>query len=287
MSTQQFFILRFSRLYPLHICTLFVVMAAQIFYREGYGENFAYPFNDTWHFLLNLSLLPSIGLEQGYSFNAPVWSVSVEVVLYSLFFIICWYAKTRLIYLVGLSLVGLFLIPEVYTPIGRGVASFFLGGCTFYLYKYILHHNHQLNYTRALTVVSVALWLMAIYFSFTGLSVSRIPLIWRFPTIFPVVILFPITILSLALLEANRLIVIRRLTFLGDISYSTYLWHFPLQLFFMLAIPYFGETTKIFYSTGSLLLFFLLLITISLLSYHCLEMPAQRYIRRVWLAYPR
>jgi peptidoglycan/LPS O-acetylase OafA/YrhL len=41
---------------------------------------------------------------------------------------------------------------------------------------------------------------------------------------------FPCTIVALALLETGRGTLGRRLSFLGDISYSSYLLHFPLQM---------------------------------------------------------
>ena len=77
---QIFSSLRFSRLYPLHFMTLLAVAVGQYLYGQYHETSFVYEQNDLRHFLLNLGLVPSVGLEQGLSFNGPVWSVSVEIV---------------------------------------------------------------------------------------------------------------------------------------------------------------------------------------------------------------
>ena len=79
--------LRFSRLYPLHTLTLFLVAGMQILFYRATGKFFIYELNDWQHFLSSLFMAqqwlpPSI--EQ--TFNGPAWSVSVEVLLYAIFF---------------------------------------------------------------------------------------------------------------------------------------------------------------------------------------------------------
>ena len=88
-SSRQFFGYRFTRLYPMHIVTLISVAVLQWQMLRQSGHYFIYPFNDTYHFVLNLFLVNSWGLEKGPSFNAPCWTISVEVLMYILFFITC------------------------------------------------------------------------------------------------------------------------------------------------------------------------------------------------------
>jgi len=82
----EFFVLRFSRLYPLHLATLVIVAALQGPYIWKNGEPFVYPWNDLYHFTLNIVFASQWGWQKGFSFNGPVWSVSVEVLAYALFF---------------------------------------------------------------------------------------------------------------------------------------------------------------------------------------------------------
>ena len=103
---KDFFILRFSRLYPLHLLTLLWVAALHILFANVANTYFVYPYNDAYHFFLNLALASSWGLEKGYSFNGPVWSVSVEVLLYALFFLMCRLLPVRTVVMAGISLAG-------------------------------------------------------------------------------------------------------------------------------------------------------------------------------------
>jgi peptidoglycan/LPS O-acetylase OafA/YrhL len=94
-SFNEFFVLRFSRLYPLHFVTLMVAAAGQFLMLGCFGSFFVYPNNDLYHFLLQLVFASNWGFEQGNSFNGPVWSVSVEVFLYALFFVVCALRRNR------------------------------------------------------------------------------------------------------------------------------------------------------------------------------------------------
>jgi peptidoglycan/LPS O-acetylase OafA/YrhL len=93
-------------------------------------------------------------------------------------------------------------------------------------------------------------------------------------------LLMPMTILLLALMETVKHGLGKKLSFLGDISYSSYLLHFPLQLVVAASAGVLGVGSAFFYSRVSLIGFFLLLIGISLLSYHYFERPMQQRIRR-------
>jgi peptidoglycan/LPS O-acetylase OafA/YrhL len=79
----KFFVLRFSRLYPLHFVTLLLVAILQPVYFGLNGYFFVYQDNDLRRFLLQLFMI----LQGGYGFNGPIWSILVEVLVYFLFFL--------------------------------------------------------------------------------------------------------------------------------------------------------------------------------------------------------
>ena len=83
---KEFWVHRFSRLYPLHLVTLCLVALLQAVYVARNIKPFVFQYNDAYHFLLNLSFTSGWGFQKGWSFNAPVWSVSIEILLYFLFF---------------------------------------------------------------------------------------------------------------------------------------------------------------------------------------------------------
>jgi hypothetical protein len=58
--------------------------------------DFVYPWNDVRHCILNLFLLSSVGLKR-LPYNYPVWSVSVEMVLYVLFYTLCRFNWVRVL----------------------------------------------------------------------------------------------------------------------------------------------------------------------------------------------
>ncbi|HTN41414.1 MAG TPA: acyltransferase, partial [Asticcacaulis sp.] len=84
-----FFVARFARLYPLYVVTLIVVAGLQIVYRSQYGDDFIYNEATPANFALNLLMVQQWLPYAVQSFNGPAWSISVEVFLYALFFLIC------------------------------------------------------------------------------------------------------------------------------------------------------------------------------------------------------
>ena len=104
---------------------------------------------------------------------------------------------------------------------------------------------------------------------------------------FPLYILFPFTVLSLVLTEVDKGPRLKSLAWIGDITYSSYLLHFPLQLLFGFAVS-FGIVSHSFYLNPLyLFLFFIILIPISYLTYIKFEKPMQRAIRERLLTQKR
>src|SRR5262249_47299325 len=88
IGAQEFALLRFSRLYPLHLATLLIVAALQPLYLSATGSYFIYAYNDAKHFVLNLFFASFWGLQSDQSFNGPSWSISIEILLYAVFFLV-------------------------------------------------------------------------------------------------------------------------------------------------------------------------------------------------------
>lgn len=103
----DFFVARFSRLYPLHFATLLLVLGLQLAFLARHGQFFVYPYNDLRHFVLNLLFISGWGLQKGDSFNAPIWSVSVELIVYIAFFVLVTYLSLVRAWIAALGLVAL------------------------------------------------------------------------------------------------------------------------------------------------------------------------------------
>ena len=64
ISATKFMQLRFSRLYPLHLATLLIVVFLQMVSMNSRGSYFVYSNNDIYHFVLNLLFASSWGFER-------------------------------------------------------------------------------------------------------------------------------------------------------------------------------------------------------------------------------
>jgi peptidoglycan/LPS O-acetylase OafA/YrhL len=278
VSGRDFFVLRFSRLYPLHFATLLAVALGQALMLRATGSYFVYEHNDAYHFVLNVLFAPAWGFEEGYSYNAPVWSVSVEILLYASFFALCRLLPVRAAVLVAAAAVGLVFVAPSNLLIGRGITAFFLGGTTFLVYRRITAGGRTGAVLRWLPLLAGAFWLLIPL----SLSWLEAPIQLRY---FAALVLFPVTILTLALFETQRANLLRRAAFLGDISYASYLLHFPLQLAALGVVAALGLGREVFYSPWTLAAFIAVLLAASFASHRLFEMPAQRALRKRGLTY--
>lgn len=261
----EFFIDRFSRLYPLHFATFIGVALLQVAYRSGHDANFVYQLNDTYHFFLNLFLAPSWGFEKGWSFNAPVWSVSVEVLLYAIFFLIFSVPRLRLLLIPIMIMIGAYIYPNQH-KLGTGLYTFFCGGAGYIALSLIRRHLGIRSIAITGSVLTVVCWsyirtapTVSVFF-LTGLA-------------------FPLSVASLAAIGFTYKNFMKPFAAIGDISYSSYLLHFPLQMIFAMTVDALGYGRQVFYNPWMLLIFMAVLIVLSLVSHRFLEVPLQRIIR--------
>ncbi len=292
ITPSRFALLRLSRLYPLHVVTLVLVLIGQWWLTSAGSRPFVYAHNDGYHFLLNLAFASNWGFERGFSFNAPIWSVSVEVLLYAIFFCVCRWLPIRGLALVILALIGLLVVQRFNLFLGRGVGSFFLGGCAFLVYIRVRRSSCVAILTWTVIGTTMLFWTIAIVIAVNpqlsaAISLRDTTLLAKFDdalqamlATWPVVVLFPLTILALTLFETLRGSFARRFSWIGNISYSSYLLHFPLQFIFHAVALRWTTGNMIFYEPWVMVLFFTILIGLSMLSFHFFEMPVQNYLRR-------
>jgi peptidoglycan/LPS O-acetylase OafA/YrhL len=297
ISFKRFSILRFSRLYPLHFVTLIAVLILQLFIFKSVGRYIIYPDNDFYNFILNLFFIQSWGIETGNSFNSPSWSVSVEILLYGLFFGIS-YLKLNNRYVISILIILAVCLQTLYSPISRGIMSFFEGGVIYYLYLAINQKNrlkHGVYLTGCLALMLTIAIIVNVYFNniiYQGLQTLATQhlhiaagkvtkLISVFNHLGLKLVYFPLVILYLALLETAKGPIAKNIAFIGSISFSSYLIHFPLQLLVILFCNKFHVDLPTFAdSPFSLVAFFAVLIGISVCSFNYFELPVQNYIRR-------
>lgn len=266
VKSRRFALDRFSRLYPLHLATFALVAVLQVAYLAQHSSYFIYQFNDGYHALLNLLLAPAWGLEQGWSFNAPIWSVSVEVLLYATFFLVCLAGRWRWLLAVIACGVGLMLYPQSY-KVGSGLLCFFLGGIAYGLLEQLRHRAGSGAALVVSTTTALAAWAYQVVVADAANSYLIMCLC------------FPATLAMLAAAGLHWPGLWRSTAWVGDISYASYLLHFPLQIVFAIVVDSLGLAREVFYQPWLMLLFFALLIPLSLACHQWFERPAQRYLR--------
>lgn len=285
IGATEFALLRISRLYPLHLLTLAVVAVGQWHLANARGSFFVYPLNDMTRF--GAHLLFASGWRTAWldSFNAPAWSVSVEMLLYAAFFVMCW---LRLAFspwaLTAAILVG--AVAKFYLPVGRGVFSFFVGAVAFHVYARAgrMTDSRRASLRRALAVGVAVGWIACLVALLPGRAGAVLDLSGmvggRGANLLVTGLLMPASILLLAMLEDVRPGFASGLSALGDASYSSYMLHFPLQLLVVIAAPYLGLSDAAFLHPVTLILFFAVLIVLSVLCFRRFERPVQDAIRR-------
>jgi len=296
INFRKFIIFRLSRLYPIHLITLLLVAGLQWIMLKNEGHYFIVQYNDSYHFILNLVFMQSWGIDKGASFNGPSWSVSVEVFLYLIFFVMCYFKLQHKKWLLLLLIpVGIFL-QYYYAIIGKGMYSFFLGALVYYIYIWAIKENRIKRYLPALIGLTILLWVLL--FAEYQFSYLRDVFIKQFLNAFPGktiesaesafalgknfffrTFVSPCTILTLALWETNRGMLSKKWAPLGNCSYAMYLIHFSLQIIFVLVVDAFNIDRVALHSPITLIIFFLILFPLSIMTYYYFELPAQEKLR--------
>ena len=278
---RNFWVQRISRLYPLHFTTLVIVALLQMVYLAKQGSVFVYPKNDLYHFCLNLVFASKWGFEEGMSFNGPVWSVSIEILLYFIFFLIAIVRMGQLVSCFTVSVLSFVLSLFSHYTFFSAVSVFFLGGGVFHVTRLVPDGARKIKGT--IYVITMLSWILTVVNLYiidltTMIPISNLSKIIQMG--FSSYVLFPLTVFSLARIEIDRGIgFLKSVSWIGDITYSSYLLHFPLQLIFGLAVGY-GILSSDFYTRPVYLaIFFAILIPLSHLTFSHFERPVQNMIR--------
>jgi len=276
---------RVARIYPLHFVTLCAVALMQCYLINHLaGQAFIYAFNDKFDFALNALLLNRTGLERGFSYNAPSWSISTEFVVNVLFFVVIAIprkaARLGLLALFAISLVvtsknGLIsnekVLWAVDNDVFRTIVGFLVGvGASVLHTKYLSRVAVKSWIADAVALASIGAFL---YYCARG-DFSR-----DWGDLAAALALFPTLILSV--IHGNivkSILNFRPLVYLGTISYSIYLVHFPLQLAVHIAaisIPMKMPYENAFFFIG----FLIATVALASLTYWSVELPGKRLLR--------
>ena len=237
VDARTFFWLRVSRLYPLHLVTLVAVAALQPAYAALAGRPFVYDASLT-NFILQLALADQWVGSRPMSFNGPIWSVSAEVFVYLLFFLLMRSVGRRpwlILAAIGAALAAIGLGGGSAPTVCAGY--FFAGGAA----AEWLRSSHAQRRPRKSRLMAAALVSAAI----AALAIVADGV----PSQVEILVFLLAATPPLLFLLAQDLPWLDRwqgpIQLAGNLTYATYLIHFPLQLAFAIAVLRFGLTVPV------------------------------------------
>jgi peptidoglycan/LPS O-acetylase OafA/YrhL len=220
----QFLWFRFWRIYPTHFfVTIFyvpIIVTALLLSRHVDPERFSLS-----SLIANLLMVQSWLGSDAMTWNAPAWSVSAEWLAYVLFPVLITLSGMvpRSLVIVACGAL-LLLVPAIFATVNISGAGFtglvrlfpeFLSGCLIWRI-----YNHDMSRAR---IFDVALTIVLVLMLTSGLYL---------PTEYPFLVL-PLFACAIYLScrsvgVASRILSSRPMVYLGTISYSLYLVHWPL-----------------------------------------------------------
>ena len=262
----KFFALRFSRLYPLHLTTLLLVAVLQYAYFRQTGMQFVYQHNDLPRFVLQL-FMASNWLTPAESFDGPIWSISLEVLVYALFFLTVRYVSKSPFLAAAIALLAALVqvLKVSVNPVFPCVMFFYLGCVCATVYDGTQRDRRLGN----LASIAAAVLLFGAIAIETTLHVHA--------KYFLVVCEPCLVFLAVRHMPSHESVT-RLLVPAGNMTYSSYLLHFPIQLATVTVFAWLGRPVPV----GSPVLFLsFMAVTLFLAywTYRLFELPAQKQIR--------
>ena len=257
ISAKKYFINRFSRLYPLHLLTLIFVLILQIISKISTNNFQVFLGNDLYHFVLNLLFISGWGFEKTTSFNQPIWSVSIEIIIYIFFYLLINFIKNyKYLFLILLYLILIIFNKFILSNPILNAGAFFVSGIIIY---FLFFEKKKLFY-----------YLLIILFFINILGNFKIN------AFCPLMVM--LCLLSEKYISKN---IKGIFSFLGNLTYSAFLLHFPLTLIILIMQGVLNFSSDIYFSYKFFFTYFIILIILSHFSFVCFEMRMKNYIRNL------
>jgi peptidoglycan/LPS O-acetylase OafA/YrhL len=286
-AVTRFYALRLGRIYPLHVAILgamAVGYALDVLPSDGKKFQGA-------GLLVNLLLVHCWGFYDTLVWNRPSWSISAEWFVYLLFpFFVAAFGSIRKAWQLLLAIAVLFVLyHEARWEIGgftRGnLGPGSLLRVTFgFLAGFFLYGLFKRRFLQRIDWDAVCLSAIVGYVALMILSFGRIDL----SLVFHLAICVIVFSVACSSRYAARIFNNRVSMYLGEISYSIYMVHFPLLRFLTHNFGSYFETVA---AEGSQLILWLLALAVlglvigmSSICYHVIEVPCRDYVKRRVLA---
>lgn len=274
----SFYVARFSRIYPVYIFTLLLIIPLVMWSR---WDEF---YDWSVKLLLNIFCLQSFVPDMNYyfSFNAPAWSVSVEIFFYAMFPLLIRFNGVYLkilFLLIACAIIYVIPFADYYTahaffyvsPAFR-IVDFFIGICLFDIFEHKPMNGSKFKWTL-LEIASILLF--AVFFAFHSDTIQG----YRYSVYYWIPIIFILYVFAnnkgfISVLISNKILVL-----LGEISFGFYLIHQIVIRYFR---EYNGKYQIISSDAVSILLIFFVSLILSYATYRLIEVPARLFIKGLY-----
>lgn len=276
-SAIAFYLNRFARIYPVHLLMLgsYLLLAGAFVYFSKSGVT---PDSYSAKSFVESVFLIHAWFGTGMSWNVPSWSISAEWFVYLLFPLITLILRKHLKTMLSHIAISAFILALIYctysamdvNSLGTDILSmalirvcfeFLLG--TIIGSAYVSHLAFLKQYKK---------WILI---AFAVISIIYVNFDIKDYVLFPAAFFFLIIYMCVEDSILQTVFSNRVLVYLGEISYSTYMVHYLVYDLFKAV--WVSESSNV--NQGYLALSFLAVLLMSMLTYHFVEMPSQKYLR--------
>ena len=292
---------RFARIYPLHLFSFLCMVAFYFWYRANF---ILYPVDYTNTFningiLTNLLLIQSMHVSNTLPWDSASWSISVEWWMYVVFpFLLIPFRRItdwKKIFIFFSVIAGyLFVIYYLYpiSTITNGTLEpsvkhtldvtydFGFVRCFFgFLFGMLLYELYRISWGKKYLNKNIT-WLLTMALAIIVMTVSM-------PDFIPIIVFAAIILVSVYTEGVGKkLLGLKPLTYLGDISYSLYLMHLPIMFFLInyLKVKKFPniQLENLSWPTAWLYasIYLAIVIAVSTLTYYLIEVPMRKKLNQ-------
>jgi peptidoglycan/LPS O-acetylase OafA/YrhL len=292
-SLKEFVLLRFARLYPLHLFMLLVwvpFIGIKIYlFNQGVGATDPTIDNNVVSFIKNVFLLQGFS---SLSWNYPAWSISVEFFTYIIFFmvfsVLVRFPQYQQYIAISIIIVATYILKEDILSIKgflKCISEFFLGVGVLYLYQKTSLKINSFSVVLFTLLESISLILTLYVISKIGENNAYLHV---------TVAMFAMLIYIFSVQNEgviSRVLQKSFFQYLGKISYSIYMTHaiivtsaynIMMYLFDLKTGGVTGVDTGLVYPYAFYvnILFIVIVLGISSLTYRYIELPWQQIIKK-------
>ncbi|MEG2264610.1 MAG: acyltransferase [Acinetobacter sp.] len=281
-SNKDFIVYRFARLFPVHIVSLVCVL-----FLFGYMKNFEATNKEA--LISNVFLLQSFIPNSDYyfSFNPVSWSISCEMFFYLCFCLLV-KIKTRYLCVILCSVLSLNVYVLINPPQDISLHWLFYINPVFRISDFIIGmlvcraflaktFTLKVGVCSAMEVCSLIILAITIYIATNYISAMEFKYdLLYIPCMTLIVIAFAFDGGIVSRLLANKYLIL-----LGEASFSFYMFHWMIvSKLIEVMEPNKNSVLPVLVYIATA---FVVSVVVSLISYKLIEMPANRFIRNIWL----